>query len=105
MRRILIEQARRKRAIKAGGGMRASRTRATLPRNRRNRALDLLALDEALQKLERQSPRKAELVKLRYFAGLSIEQAAEALGVAPSTASADWAYAKSWLRLEMRAAE
>lgn len=50
--------------------------------------LDLLALDEALQKLERQSPRKAELVKLRYFAGLNIEQAAQALGVAPSTAAA-----------------
>lgn len=47
------------------------------------------------------SPLRAELVKLRYFAGLTIEQAAQVLGVAPSTASADWVYAKSWLRLEM----
>ena len=104
MRRILVEQARRKRTQKAGGGcervelndIAAKSTEATL---------DILALDEALQKLQRQSTRQAELVKLRYFAGLSINQAAEALGVASSTANADWAYAKSWLRLEMRAAE
>ena len=104
MRRILIEQARRKRAIKAGGGCERVEL-GDIAEESPDAPLDLLALDEALQKLERQSPRKAELVKLRYFAGLNIEQAAEALGVAPSTASADWAYAKSWLRLEMRSAE
>ena len=68
----------------------------------RGEPLNLLTLDEALQKLKRLSPRSAELVKLRYFAGLSLEQAALALGVATSTASADWAYAKSWLRLEIQ---
>jgi DNA-directed RNA polymerase specialized sigma24 family protein len=57
--------------------------------------VDLLALDEALDKLAGQDPRKAELVKLRFFGGLTIEQAAAALGIAPSTADADWAYAKA----------
>ncbi len=64
--------------------------------------MDLIALDEALKKLEIQHPRKAELVKLRYFAGLTIEQAAESLGIAASTANADWVYARSWLRVELR---
>ena len=100
MRRILIEQARRKQTLKAG-----ARDHGELPdvaEESSGEPLDLLALDEALQKLERLSPRRAELVKLRYFAGLTLEQAAQALGVAPSTASADWAYAKSWLRLEIQ---
>lgn len=100
MRRILIEQARHKRTLKAGAAL-ARKELANFADESRNDPLDLLALDEALQKLERHSPRKAELVKLRYFAGLTIEQAAQALDVAPSTASADWAYAKSWLRLEI----
>jgi RNA polymerase sigma factor (sigma-70 family) len=64
----------------------------------------LLDLNEALAKLELQDSRKANLVKLRYFAGLTNEQAAAALGISPSTADNDWAYAKSWLRLEMQQA-
>ena len=63
--------------------------------------LDLLALDEALAQLEAKDKRKADLVKLRYFAGLTNEQAAQALGISPSTADNDWAYARSWLRLAM----
>jgi RNA polymerase sigma factor (sigma-70 family) len=63
--------------------------------------LDLLALDEALEALEAKDRRKAELVKLRYFAGLTIEQAARALGISTSTADNDWAYARSWLRMAM----
>ncbi|MGA2255925.1 MAG: ECF-type sigma factor [Thermoguttaceae bacterium] len=59
-------------------------------------------MDEALQKLSAENPRKAELVKLRFFAGLTNQQAAEVLGVATSTADEDWAYAKCWLRVEMR---
>ena len=62
---------------------------------------DILGLDEALQKLEQKDPRKAELVKLRFFAGLTTAQAAEALGVSVSTAEKDWTYARAWLRLEM----
>jgi RNA polymerase sigma factor (TIGR02999 family) len=104
MRRILIEQARRKQSLKAGGfrQRRELYEIGEVAAETGNDPVDLLALDEALQKLERQSPRKAELVKLRYFAGLTIEQAAQALGVAPSTANADWLYAKSWLCLELR---
>ena len=100
MRRILIEQARHKRTLKAD----ATRERGDLSNfaaEPPTDLLDLLALDEALQKLERQNPRKAELVKLRFFAGLTIDEAAQVLGVAASTANADWTYAKSWLRLEM----
>ncbi len=63
--------------------------------------LELLALDEALRELDRKDPRKAEVVKLRFFAGLTTEQAAAALGVSTSTAENDWAYARSWLRLRM----
>jgi RNA polymerase sigma factor (TIGR02999 family) len=101
MRRILIEQARRKRTQKAsrpGHGVEV----ADIAEEPSSDPFDLLALDEALQKLQAQSPRQADVVKLRYFAGLTIDEAAQALGIAPSTASADWVYAKSWLRLEMR---
>jgi DNA-directed RNA polymerase specialized sigma24 family protein len=59
---------------------------------------DLLALEEDLEKLERRDPRKAQLVKLRFFAGLTIEQAARVLDVSTSTADNDWAYARAWLR-------
>ena len=62
---------------------------------------DLLDLDAALDKLTKLDPRKAELIKLRYFAGLTNEEAAKALGVSTSTADNDWAYARSWLRVEL----
>lgn len=100
MRRILVDRARHKRSLKAGG----DRQRVELADIEPAIAgpdFDLLALDEALAKLERQDLRKAELVKLRFFAGLSIQQTAEALGVSTSTADNDWAYARCWLRLEM----
>ncbi len=63
--------------------------------------VDLLALNEALEKLEGRDRRKAELIKLRFFAGLTIEQAALALGISTSTADNDWAYPRCWLRLEI----
>jgi RNA polymerase sigma factor (sigma-70 family) len=62
---------------------------------------DLLALDEALEKLSAVDRASADLVKLRYFAGLSIDEAAEALGISPRTADRRWAYARAWLRQEM----
>jgi RNA polymerase sigma factor (TIGR02999 family) len=100
MRRILVEQARHKRSAKAGGQLqRVELHDEQLAAPSRN--VDLIALDEALNKLAGQDSRKAELVKLRFFAGLTISQAAAALGIAESTADADWAYAKSWLRLEL----
>ena len=63
---------------------------------------ELLALDEALQKLAAMDPEKARLVELRYFAGLTGEQAAEVLGISPTTADRHWAYARAWLQAEVR---
>ena len=100
MRRILVERARHKRTIKAGG----DRHRQELPDIEAAGAgpdVDLLALHEALARLESQNPRQAQLVKLRFFAGLTVPEAAQVLGVSPSTADNDWAYARCWLRLEM----
>jgi RNA polymerase sigma factor (TIGR02999 family) len=99
MRRILIDRARHKRAEKRGGGRRRQRLddlAAPGPDE------ELLALDEALRKLAAQDPVKARLVELRYFAGLTGQQAAEALGISPSTADRYWAYARAWLQAEVR---
>ena len=100
MRRILIEQARRKASLKAGG----QRQRVDLAEAQpeiQGPKLDLLALDEALERLEARDPRGAALIKLRFFAGLTMPQAAEALGVSLATAENDWAYSRSWLRLQI----
>ena len=100
MRRIIVERARHSSSQKAGGGFR----RHELPdvgTVREFSALDLLALNEAIEKLEARDSRKAQLVKLRFFAGLTMQQAASALGISSSTADNDWAYARCWLRLEM----
>jgi RNA polymerase sigma factor (TIGR02999 family) len=100
MRRILVEHARHKGSRKAGGGRRRLDLADVEPAGP-GPDLDLLALDEALDRLERLDARKAQVVKLRFFAGLTGEQAARALGIAISTADADWAFARCWLRLEM----
>jgi RNA polymerase sigma factor (TIGR02999 family) len=100
MRRILVEAARRKQSQKQGGDRQRVELADVEPAAGAP-DLDLIALDEALDRLARTDPRKAELVKLRYFAGLTIEQAADALGVSASTANNDWAYAKSWLRVAL----
>jgi RNA polymerase sigma factor (TIGR02999 family) len=100
MRRILVEQARHKRSLKAGGDRRRLDLADIEPVVDGPR-VDLLALDEALEKLARQDQRKADLIKLRFFAGLTIEQAAQVLGISTSTADNDWAYARCWLRLEI----
>lgn len=100
MRRILVENARRKRTDKHGGGHRRVNLADVEP-SADGPDLDLIALDEALSRLALTHPRKAELVQLRYFAGLTIEQAAVALGISTSTADNDWAYAKSWLRVAL----
>lgn len=101
MRRILVENARRHRAAKRGGG----RHRADLDPDQLAAPVeseDLLALDEALERLRAAEPQVAELVQLRYFAGLTIPQAAQVLGIAPRTADAWWAYARAWLLGELR---
>ena len=106
MRDILVEQARRKAGPKAGGGRKrldaegidlaAPSIAAPEP--------DMLALDAALNKLEREDPRKAEVVMLKYFAGLSHEQIAAALGCSLPTVARDWRFARTWLQDEMRTA-
>src|SRR4051812_35869875 len=96
MRRILVDQARRKRADKHGGG----RPLVGLPDDLaapEGRSEDLIALDEALSRLERHDPDAARLVKLRYFAGLSHQEAADALGVSRGSADRLWALARAWL--------
>jgi RNA polymerase sigma factor (TIGR02999 family) len=98
MRRILIERARHKQSLKAGGDRRRLDL-ADIEPALAGPNVDLLALNEALEQLQREDQRKAELVKLRFFAGLSIEQAAQILGISTSTADNDWAYARCWLRL------
>ena len=101
MRRILIERARRKATQKRGGGL--TRRELTDDTALPMRCDDLLGLDEALQKLEIQDARKAQVVKLRFFAGLSVAEAAKVLGVSKSAAECDWAYSRSWLRMAMAA--
>jgi RNA polymerase sigma factor (TIGR02999 family) len=96
MRRILVDNARRRGRLKRGGG----RQRASLEEMELlvdDPPDDLLALDEALNQLAEKHPGKAQLVKLRYFAGLTTEEAAQALGISVRTAGRDWAYARAWL--------
>jgi RNA polymerase sigma factor (TIGR02999 family) len=96
MRRILIESARRKHGPQRGGDF----TRHDLDPDQPappDPSPRLLALDEALDRLAAIEPRAAEVVKLRYFAGLTVAQAAAVLGISPRTADADWAYARAWL--------
>jgi RNA polymerase sigma factor (TIGR02999 family) len=103
MRRILIERARRKSAQRHGGGLqRVDLTEIDLP----ERASDdlLLRVDTALEGLARENARAGELVKLRFFAGLTMEQAAEALGITDRTARRDWRFARAWLCDALKAA-
>jgi RNA polymerase sigma factor (TIGR02999 family) len=99
MRRILVEHARHKKSAKGGGQLQRVELHEHLVAPGED--VDLVALDEALDKLAKLDARKAELVKLRVFAGLTLREAADALEIAESTADADWAYAKSWLRVEL----
>lgn len=96
MKRILVENVRRKEAIKRGGDL----DRVEIPDlvlSEISESLDFLALDEALKQLEQDHPQKARLVKLRFFAGCSLEETAEYLGVSRATAQRHWAYARAWL--------
>jgi RNA polymerase sigma factor (TIGR02999 family) len=104
MRRILVESARRKGRWKHGGDAQRveldeSGLVTTLPDER------LLAIDEAIDLLAKEDPQAAELVKLRFFAGFSITEAAEILGLSRSTAYALWAYARAWLQSKVEGAE
>jgi RNA polymerase sigma factor (TIGR02999 family) len=96
MRRILVDHARRKRADKRGGGGKrfelAEDDRVAVPQSD-----TLLAIDEALGKLEAEDPASADVARLRLFAGLSVDETADTLGVSRATAFRDWAYARAWL--------
>jgi RNA polymerase sigma factor (TIGR02999 family) len=104
MRRILVESARRKQRLKRGGGKkRLALEEAMVAAN--TPGIDLLALDEALARLQDKDPEKAHLVKLRYFAGLSTSQAADVLRISVATANRHWSYARSWLFQEISKGE
>jgi RNA polymerase sigma factor (TIGR02999 family) len=96
MRRILVDQARRKRSLKRGG-QQAQVALGDLAQPDGGDPLDLLALDEALQALQEQHPDKAELVKLRFFAGCTLEETADLLGISRATAQRHWSFARAWL--------
>ena len=100
MRRILVDNARRKKAEKRGGG-RGRQDLAAIDVAAPERSDDLVALDEALTRLAAADPPAAELVKLRYFAGLSLPEAAEVMDISPRTADRIWAYAKAWLHRDI----
>jgi RNA polymerase sigma factor (TIGR02999 family) len=101
MRRILVENARRKVRVRHGGGMQrvalSDAKPAIAPLSD-----EILALDEALQRFAAEEPEAAQIVELRYFTGFSIEEAAKIAGVSRATANRHWAYAKAWLRCELR---
>jgi RNA polymerase sigma factor (TIGR02999 family) len=103
MRRILVDHARRKNREKRGGGAGhcdVDEVEIAAPNGSRD---ELLAVHEALDRLAAHDARRAELVKLRYFVGLSFEEAAEVLGISVPTANRDWAYARAWLHAEITA--
>jgi hypothetical protein len=104
MRRILIETARRKQGPRQGGRLRRIEADLNLVPAQAPPE-DLLALDEALSKLAQESPARAELVKLRFFAGLTVPEAAEILGISRATAERYWTYARTWLYAELSGAE
>jgi RNA polymerase sigma-70 factor (ECF subfamily) len=101
MRRVLVDIARRRRAERRGGpnAVRVPRDEIDVPSSQPG--ADLLAVDAALQVLAREDPRKAQIVELRFFGGLSIEETAEALGISARTVHSDWAFARAWLYREL----
>lgn len=100
MRRVLVDYARHQGSAKRGGGVRPLPLDEALHLSD-ERAADVIALDEALKALAGVDPRKSRLVELRFFSGLTIEEAAAVLKVSPGTAMRDWTLAKAWLRREM----
>lgn len=100
MRRILMEQARRRKATKRGGGIEPIALDVT-PLLAAQPAVDVSDLDEALQRLTLLDPRQGQLVELRFFGGLSIEEAAEVMKLSPATLKREWNSARAWLRREL----
>jgi RNA polymerase sigma factor (TIGR02999 family) len=105
MRRILVDNARRRDRLKRGGGGQVRVDLDKLEPSAAQRPHNLIALDDALNDLAREHPEKARLVNLRYFAGLTHEDAAQAMGVSKSTADRHWVYARAWLYRHMASEE
>jgi len=97
MRRILVDNARRKQSVKHGGEFQRQTLEDQASSPSPDSQMDVLAISEALEKLSQEDPQKAELVKLRYFAGQTLPEIAEMLGISRATASRHWTYAKAWL--------
>ncbi len=103
MRRILVDSARRKKGPRHGGEhVQVTLNESLLGKSKTVSGEDLMALDEAMEKLKRTDTTKAELVELRLFGGLTGKQAADALGISYATEQRYWAYARSWIRVEVR---
>jgi RNA polymerase sigma factor (TIGR02999 family) len=105
MRRILVENARQRGRLKRGGGAAQRINLEDIHISADEPPDDLLALDEALVEFAQKHPAEAQLVQLRYFAGLTRDQAAEAMNISPATASRDWAFARAWLYKRIRETE
>lgn len=101
MRRILVDRARRRKAVRHGGEMHRTGWVEDAIASPDDNHDELLAVHEVLDRFAEIEPRKAEVVKLRYFIGMTIEETAEALGISAPTAKRDWAYAKAWLFREL----
>jgi RNA polymerase sigma factor (TIGR02999 family) len=114
MRRIRIDDARKRKRLKRGGGRQAvSLDEESVPHPRRGWGTpaevgaaeqdpaEVLAVDEALKRLEQEDPRKAEVVELRYFAGMTVDETAQALGLSPRTVEVEWRFAKAWLHRQL----
>jgi RNA polymerase sigma factor (TIGR02999 family) len=99
MRRILVDHARKRGAAKRGDGINVSLDEQLAPA--KSRPVDVVALDEALNELARMNPEHSRIVELRFFAGLSIEETARAMGTSPATIKRDWAVARAWLYREL----
>ena len=102
MRQILVQRARTRKAVKRGGDpQRITLDEQLLPASPDQGEVDVLALDAALEKLAALNDRQAKIVELRYFGGLSVEEAAEALDISPATVKRDWTLARAWLKKEL----
>jgi RNA polymerase sigma factor (TIGR02999 family) len=107
MRRLLVDAARARAATKRGGDLQRVLHESTdnldrLPAPGGERAEEICALDEALEELARKEPRRAQVIEMRFFGGLSVEDTAEALGVSPQTVMRDWKLARAWLAVRLR---
>jgi RNA polymerase sigma factor (TIGR02999 family) len=111
MRRVLVDAARARAAEKRGGGMERLDGGASgvdldgMPAPGTDRALDVCALDEALDALARMDPRRAQVIELRFFGGLTVEETAEILQISPQSVMRDWKLARAWLMRELRASK